>query len=300
MQQERARTTEPAESKEIADVKKLTRGRTNTGSLTPNKGRRREARQNQSAASNRPALHILLSNTIEFLLSTGESPESVALELKGQARRVNGRGHLWRPKEAKHVQDANEIRIEICGVVHDWHREPAYTNQDGDPVQLTQRSLRTLVSKRFPRQNVSVAIRWMFENGVIRKTKRGKIALVGGRQVVLRDGQRAVSLNRAAALVPQYLRTALRNADTQNPSSRDIDRDARVFYLPEKYVPLWREVARERARAFLEGVDNWLEDHARRDDAGLVREVAMHCYAYTGDSRPPRAIRTNARLKAAD
>jgi hypothetical protein len=140
----------------------------------------------------------------------------------------------------------------------------------------------------------------MFENGVIRKTKRGKIALVGGRQVVLRDGQRAVSLNRAAALVPQYLRTALRNADTQNPSSRDIDRDARVFYLPEKYVPLWREVARERARAFLEGVDNWLEDHARRDDVGLVREVAMHCYAYTGDSRSPKAIRTNARLKAAD
>ncbi len=277
-------------------MKKLTRGRLSTGSLTLYKGGRREARQSQSAASNRPALHILLSNTIDFLLSTGESPESVALELKGQAKRVNGRGHLWRPKEAKHVQDANETRIEICGVVHDWHREPAYTNQDGEPVQLTQRSLRTLVSKRFPRKNLSVAIRWMFENGVIRKTKRGKIALVGGRQVVYsKDGQRAVSLNRAAALVPQYLRTALRNADTQNLSSRDIDRDARVFFLPEKYVPLWREVARERARAFLEGVDNWLEDHARREDAGLVREVAMHCYAYTGDSRSPKTSSTSIR-----
>jgi hypothetical protein len=65
--------------------------------------------------------------------------------------------------------------------------------------------------------------------------------------------------------------------------------------LPEKYVPLWREVARERARVFLEGVDNWLEDHARRDDAGPVREVAMHCYAYTGDSRSPKTSSTTIR-----
>jgi hypothetical protein len=68
-----------------------------------------------------------------------------------------------------------------------------------------------------------------------------------------------------------------------------------VFYLPEKYVPLWRAVARERAQAFLEGVDNWLEDHARRNDVGPVREVAMHCFAYTGDSRSPKAASTNTR-----
>ena len=68
-----------------------------------------------------------------------------------------------------------------------------------------------------------------------------------------------------------------------------------MFFLPEKYVPLWREVARERARAFLEGVDNWLEDHASRDDVGPVREVAVHCYAYTGDSRSPIAAGTKIR-----
>jgi hypothetical protein len=90
---------------------------------------------------------------------------------------------------------------------------------------------------------------------------------------------------RAAALVPQYLRISLRNADTVNPHARDIDRDARVFFLPEKWLGLWRVVARERTEAFLEGVDNWLEDHSRPDGSGRVREVALHCYGFTGEPR---------------
>jgi hypothetical protein len=238
----------------------------------------------------------LLGKIIDFLLSTGESPEHVALELEGQAMRVKGRGYTWRSKDAKHVQGAHEQFVEISGVVHDWHREPAYTNQDGDPLQLDQKSLRTLVGKRFPRQKVSAVIRWMFENGVIRRTNRGQIASVGGRQIVFpKEVSRAAVLDRAAALVPQYLRTSLRNANAQDPYSRDIDRDARVLCLPEKYVSLWREVARERARAFLEGMDNWLEDHARRDDVGPVREVAVHCYAYTGDSRSSKTTSTSIR-----
>ena len=267
--------------------------------LTRRKAGRPVARRSRGASHN-PALHILLSKTVEFLLSAGESPEHIALELKGQAERVKGRLPLWRTKDAKHVQEERERCWEVAGVVHDWHREPAYTNQDGEPRQLTLRSLRTLVGRRFPRHKVSATLRWMFEHGVVRKTNNGKIAPTGGRTIIpSEDSARSVLLNRAAASVPQYLGTELHNADTQDPYFRDINRAARVFFLPEKYVPLWRAVARERAQAFLEGVDNWLEDHARRDDKGPVREVAMHCFAYTGNSRLPTATTMNTRqLKA--
>lgn len=274
----------------------VTRIRPSRGPLGSARDGRRPARSRRYVPSHKPALHVLLGKTIEFLLSAGESPENVALELVGQAARVNSREPSLRAKNAQHVQQAQERFADVCGVVHDWHRESAYTNSDGDPLQLTQRSLRTLVGKRVSREKIGRTVRWMHENGVIRKTRRGKIALVGGRTVVFsQDGRRAIVLNRAAALVPQYLRTALRNADTQDLVSRDIDRDARVFFLPEKYVPLWREIARERARAFLEGVDSWLEDHACRDEIGPVREVAVHCYAYTGDSRSPNAAGTKIR-----
>ncbi len=269
--------------------------RSSSGSLILPKGARRMARQSRSAASRRPAVQFLISKTIEFLLSTGEAPEHLALELKAQAKRVKGRLGLSNAGDAKHVQDSRERCFGIAGVIHDWHREAAYTNRDGDPRQLTQKSLRTLVGKRFPRGEISASVRWLFENGIVRRTSRGMIALVGGRAVIAPTQL----LDRAAALVPQYLRTELRNTDTQDPYSRDINRAARVFYLPEKYVPLWRAFARERAQAFLEGVDNWLEDRARRNDPGPVREVAMHCFAYTGDSRSHKATRMNTlRVKA--
>jgi hypothetical protein len=120
-------------------------------------------------------------------------------------------------------------------------------------------------------------------NGIVTRRKDGRFALSMGRQVFLKG--RTLTMERAAALVPQYLRISLRNADTVNPHVRDIDRDARVFFLPEKWVGLWRVVARERTEAFLEGVDNWLEDHCRPDGSGPVREVALHCYGFTGDPR---------------
>jgi hypothetical protein len=267
-----------------------TRTRSSPAPLQLSGNGRRATRQSRGAPSNEAALHVLLSKTIEFLVSAGESPEKIMLELKGQVERVRGRQRGWRANDAKHLKDSYKDRIETSGLIHDWHREPAYTNQDGDPVQLTERSLRALVGKRFPRQQISAAVRRMYEYGLIRKTNRGKIALTGGRQVlyIMKKRGRAVVFERAANLVPQYLRTALHNASTEDPYSRDIDRDARILYLPEKYVPLWREVVRERARVFLEGVDNWLEDHACRDDTGPVHEVAVHCYAYTGDSRSPK------------
>ncbi len=227
-----------------------------------------------------------MSKTIEFLLNSGQSPEHIALELVEQAKHVHGRGPSLRTKDAQHVEDVYQRFGNICGIVHDWHREPAYTNGDGDPLQLTRQSLRTLVGKRVPREKISTLIRWMLENGIIRKTSRRKFALSGGRTVIFeRDTARAFLLDRVAKLVPQLLRTELRNATAQDPNLRDINRDARVLFLPEKYVPLWREVVRERARVFLEGVDNWLEDHALRDDPGPVCEVGVHCYAHTGDPR---------------
>jgi hypothetical protein len=252
-------------------------------------------KQGSAAQADTAALRVLLSKTVEFLVSTCESPEQVALELEEQVERIRGRLRLWRTKDARRVQDGRERVIAVAGVVHDWHREPAYTNRNGEPLQLTRKSLSTLVGKRFARPKISATVSWMLANGLIRKTNRGKIALVGGRQVVPVKG--AVALDRAAGLIPQYLRVVLHNARTKTPYSRDIDREARVFFLPEKYVPLWRAVARERTQMFLEGVDNWLEDHTRQDDLGPVCEVGIHCFGYTADPRLLGVANTDNRRK---
>lgn len=232
----------------------------------------------------RAALDVLLSETISFLLAAGLPRRSVASELRKEARRLGAGGKLVRRTATKAVKRGHESLGEVAGIVHDWHRQTPYTNRKtGEPRALRATELRSLVARRLPHDRIAAAVQWMDLNGVIRRRRDGGYALAIGRQIVLRG--RRLAMERAAALVPQYLRISLRNADTLNPRTRDIDRDARVFFLPEKWVGLWRVIARERTEAFLEGMDNWLEDHMRPDDTGPVREVALHCYAFTGEQR---------------
>jgi hypothetical protein len=262
-------------------------------------GRKRKGTQEASAGRERPAvlsraaLDILLSETIEFLLAAGLSKKTLASELRKEASRIGAGLRLRRIKAAKAVREGHENLVEIGGVVHDWHRLRTYTDRrTGEPRALHASELRRLIARRFPRERAVSALRWMQLNGIVRQRRRGLYSVSMGRHVVLK-GQRALAMKRVAALVPQYLKTSLRNADVAEAFSRDIDRDARVFFLPEKWVGLWRAVARERAEAFLEGVDNWLEDHTRSDESGPVREVAIHCYAYTGEPRSPKPGGTN-------
>jgi hypothetical protein len=249
--------------------------------------------RNGNELVSRAALDILLSETIAFLLAAGLSRKSLASELRKEARRLGSGRQLRRIKAARVVKEGHENLVEIGGVVHDWHRQTTYTDHtSGEPRALRAPELRKLIGKRFPPAKVAAAFRSMNVNGIVQRRKDGMFAISMGRHVLLRD-QRALAMERAAALVPQYLRTSLRNANVTDSHARDFDRDARVFFLPEKWVALWRTVARERSEAFLEGVDNWLEDHTRPDDSGPVREVAIHCYGYTGRPRSPKASGTN-------
>lgn len=251
----------------------------------------------QRRASNgvlsRAALHFLLGETIAFLLAAGLSRRSLAAELRKEASQIGSGRTPQRSRVAKVIKQGRENLVEIAGVIHDWHRQSTYTDsRSGEPRPLRESELLKLIGKRFPRKKVASALDWMMANGIIQQRKQGLFAVSTGRHVVLRD-QRRLAMERAAALVLQYLRISLRNAVTSNPKSRDIDRDARVFFLPDKWVGLWRAVARERTEAFLEGVDNWLEDHTRPEDVGPVREVAVHCYSYTGEPRSPKPSATN-------
>lgn len=233
-----------------------------------------------------PALQFLLSEIVDFLLASGLSRAEAVRELTSQQKRIlKRRGRLQAESEV-HARNEGQQWIEVSGVVHDWHRSEKYTDKEGDPIPLDSEALTALMKKRFTAKQTERALSWMLENKVIRRNKDRRFELVRGRPVLLRGkAKRALALERAAAIVPQYLNLILRNAATADVNSREVERDARVLFLPEKYVPLWRSLAKERAQTFLEGMDNWLEDHASKDDAEPVREVGMHVHCYTGDLR---------------
>lgn len=238
------------------------------------------------------ALCALLAETTAFLLAAGLPGKRLAAQLRKQARRVSDGHRLQRSQAAKVINQSYEDLVEIAGVVHDWHRQHRYTDKtSGVPLPLRAAALRRLIGQRFPRGKVGRALRWMRENGVVSRRKDGLFIPAMGRQVVLK-GWRMSAMERTAALVPQYLRVALRNARATDPRDRDVDRDARVFFLPQKYVRLWRAVALERTQSFLEGLDNWLEDHTQPDSSGPTVEAAVHSYCYTGQPRSAKRRRT--------
>jgi hypothetical protein len=240
------------------------------------------------------ALDVLLGETAAFLLAAGLPRQKLAAQLRTQARRVARGDRLQRLRATRVIKEGHENLVEIAGVLHDWHRQRRYTDKrSGNPIPLRSQALRKLISNRFPRGKVESTFFWMQANGVVARRADGFFVPLMGRQVVLR-GHRRRAMERTAALVPQYLKMALRNARAPDPRDRDVDRDARVFFLPLKYARLWRAVALERTQSFLEGLDNWLEDHSQPDFAGPTVEAAVHSYCYTGD---PRSVKRGTSMR---
>ena len=106
----------------------------------------------------RSALHILLSETIAFLLIAGLSKKSLASELQKEAQRLGSGGRLLRSRAAKVVKQGHENLMEIAGVLHDWYRQVAYIDRkSGEPRPLNGNELRKLIggafrAKRFPQR----------------------------------------------------------------------------------------------------------------------------------------------------
>jgi hypothetical protein len=259
---------------------------------TPVRATRANASRARQHSSSLPALQTLLRETIDFLLAAGLSRSEAARELESQRKRLLKceQGARLRTEAEVRVQKLERQHLEASGVVHDWHRSEEYTDQQGEPISLTEEELFDLMRKRFAAEKVESTLSWMLHNKVVRRLKDKRFELVEGRPVLLRGTVRqSQALARAAVIVPQYLQVVLRNAATADLDLREVERDAHILMLPEKYVPLWRSLVRERVQAFLESMDNWLEDHASNDDAEPVREVSIHVHSYIGDSRGPKA-----------
>ena len=72
------------------------------------------ARRQTNWLLSRPALDILLSETVAFLLAAGLPEKSIASELKKEARRLGAGRRLQRTKAAKVIQRGHENLVEIA------------------------------------------------------------------------------------------------------------------------------------------------------------------------------------------
>ena len=222
---------------------------------------------------------------MQFLANAGLPRKAVAGNLRKLAESVQ----LGRSLSPVHSRDY-ELMMEIPRIVHDWVRSPEYTGRDGEPRALGlrgRRGLSTLVRKHFPLHPTALVLEYMITRGAIRRRSDGKYALLR-RQVIYRRRASRDFIEWTAALARRYLDTSFANWKQDDPSSRQLDRVARVFDLPEKEVPHFREFTKRRAENWLEEIDNWLEDHSRSSGRQRTVEAGVHVYGYVGTVRKVR------------
>jgi hypothetical protein len=226
------------------------------------------------------AIELLLNETLAFFLAAGVERTRISANLRDKARLIAQGRTIKSPRASSHHR-----LVDVAGVVHDWLRLRRYTNKEtGQPLPLHVIELRRLIGKRLPQRSVDAVLAWMQQNGIIQPRPRGFFVLSVDRQVIIAQ-PRALALERTASLASQLLKTALRNARTPKGLDRDVDREARVFYLPASYVPQFRAMSRRCTKDVLEFVDNWLEDRNAIDFEGQTVEASMHVYTHTSESR---------------
>lgn len=194
-------------------------------------------------------------------------------------------GHL-RSKSVEHFRD-------LAGIAHDWCRGQAgkYTDPvTGEPLPLTESVLLGLISNRVRHRGVPQVLQRLIREGMVERRADGLHQLLVERQVILgtREAEQ-LAMERTAALVWQFVNLTMRNARTSDLQARDVDRGAMVYFLPEKFVPLYRKIARERAIAFIDGIDNWLEDHSDPNFEGPVVEASFQVHSFVSMPRENRA-----------
>jgi hypothetical protein len=224
------------------------------------------------------AQDFLLSGTVNFLTGVGLPRSGIARKLRAFAEAVEG----GRKGSTGHSDDL-EVFAKVCGIAHDWTRSPEFTGRDAEPKALALRgrnSLGVLIRRRFSRGQRCRALCWMSKRGVVHRRADGRYVL--HQRAVFVAARDPIYLEWAATHAIHHLKTALGNWKQRNPNVRQLDRVARVFDLPEKEVPKFREFAKSRAESCLEEIDNWLEDHSAHNGRQRRVEAGVHIYGYVG------------------
>jgi hypothetical protein len=238
----------------------------------------------------RTAFGILISGASVFLIKAGLPKEQLSAELRAAAKRMGSGG-------ARNVRSENyELMVRVSGLVHDWCWDRRFvdpTTGKPSPLPLTgaKASLSSLVARRLPTESTSIVVAWMRHNNVIVRTPEGTFALT--RPSVLIANAQPLSLERIATLASQYLETGMHNFRAKDASRRNPDRTARVFDLPAKHLPQFREFVRQQTQTFLETIDDWLESRSAVSTRGRTVEAGVHAYAYTGAPKSRRTALIN-------
>lgn len=231
----------------------------------------------------------LVCAVLEFLGRSGVSEEEVRSSF--EAAMASARG--WKACEGNCRQDGGyvgngNVSAELLRL---WHRDGRYIDRDAKPRPLPlaggRKNLISIVRRLDPSADAREVLLGMRSIGLIRRVAGGRYIPTSGSVTI---GQlHPLAIEHVAKSVVRLVSTVCRNTDPARKSISLIERYAYVPDLNRADAKAFAEFTRSQGMAYLEAVDDWLEQRRARR-AVATRKVkpigitaGVHLVAYLGD-----------------
>jgi hypothetical protein len=191
-------------------------------------------------------------------------------------------------REGKYVGNGN-VSAELIRL---WTRDGRYIDGDARPKPLPlstgRNNLVSLVAKLDPTADPQSVIESMRSVGLLRRLPSGKY--IPTAESVTIDRLHPLAVEHVAKSLIRLVTTVCRNTDPKRQAIPLIERYAYVPDLSEAEAKAFAEFTRTQGMAYLESVDDWLEQRRvrrqplkkkRNDGIGIT--AGVHLVAYLGD-----------------
>jgi hypothetical protein len=252
----------------------------------------------------------LVKSILDFLIKSGMTRNEVEALFSECLMELNKRSHVLTHHDS-HFVGNGDVSAEVIRI---WHRDGRFLDAEAKPrpLQLNRgsRSLGALVRKLDPSVDHMHSISVMRAVGLIRRLPDGRY--VPTAESVKIDHLHPLAIEHIAKSVVRLVTTVCRNTDPTRESMPLIERYAYVPDLSPSEAIAFAAFSRRQGMAYLEAVDDWLEQRRarrliKRKSGKASKGIAagVHLFAYLGDVGETVAqkkywVRKSAKKKSAN
>lgn len=244
---------------------------------------RRQIKKNIEA----PLMKKLVQSVLDFLVKSGMT----AAEVRSVISECLPPEDSTRPSPRKASSESHRVGNGNVSaeVMRIWHRDSKFLDREANPrpLQLNRGSncLVALVRRLDPAGDPMSSISVMRAVGLIRRLSDGRY--VPTAESVKIDHLHPLAIEHIAKSVVRLVTTVCGNTDPSRKSIPLIERYAYAPDMSKKEAAAFAEFTRNQGMAYLEAVDDWLEQRRVKGKAPISRSTSVaagvHLFAYMDD-----------------
>jgi hypothetical protein len=236
----------------------------------------------------------LVQSVLDFLMKSGMTTAEIRSAIS-DCLPEDGVLKSAHPKHSRASQCVGNGNVS-AEVMRIWHRDIKFLDREANPrpLQLNRgsNSLVALVKRLDPAGDPASSIRVMRTVGLIRRLPDGRY--VPTAESVKIDHLHPLAIEHIAKSVVRLVTTVCRNTDPTREAIPLVERYAYAPDMSKKEALAFAEFTRNQGMAYLEAVDDWLEQRRvkrRGASAGKARgssvAAGVHLFAYMDDHAEP-------------